>query len=124
MGYICKCKNGTRCDCRTKDGKELASSDRILVVGQDSGVHSVTISAVTKDDEGEYKLTATKDDTSESTSGKLSITSEYLLLCSLLHPSFCFCQHPLYIVKSTKADCDCCTCYLLSVLSNLKEYQM
>ncbi len=47
------------------------------MVAKDDGVHSVTIASVTKGDAGEYKLTATKDDASESTAAKLTIGGKF-----------------------------------------------
>ena len=58
---------------RAKDGKDLVAGDRVAVTGSGDGIHSVTITKVTKADEGEYRLKAIKDDAFESTSAKLKI---------------------------------------------------
>ena len=58
--------------------RDSSPLDRISVVASDDGVHSVTITSVTKGDEGEYKLNATKDDASESTSARLTIEGKTL----------------------------------------------
>lgn len=49
------------------------AGDRVSVVASGDGVHTVTITSVTKADEGLYKLKAIKDDAFESTSAQLKI---------------------------------------------------
>ena len=56
----------------------MSSSDRLALVSEDDGSHSLKISTVTKADEGEYKFTIESDSGSAWTAAKLIIEGEIL----------------------------------------------